>query len=333
MAVRVLLMLAVLAVLYGCGQTSSPVEKQEKQEGVEQAQREREQPKAGTPSGGGQEETPQQVAGNIPIAGIVGENVETGAFGFRVLDYFVTDHYYYMTDPYSDDYEDVLPTAGQFVVVNYSVTNTGAETVSPNLIGALHVRAPDRKIEVYEQTDLVTPPHRTSPDLYLDDIPPRQMLVSQFIFDVPTDVEPELLAVNEEPTIATSYEVGGVDLTSEDPQGPRPEEMLALQYEYFNMTAYEQAYELFAQETKARVSEQAFASRTQQLDQENASAITRYSFPTVKIKGDHATIQVVRSYSFETEGERQQRISQEAVLEDAGWRIVMRDDQYRFYGG
>lgn len=37
MAVRVLLVLATFAVLYGCGQASSPVEKQEKQGGVEQA--------------------------------------------------------------------------------------------------------------------------------------------------------------------------------------------------------------------------------------------------------------------------------------------------------
>ncbi len=37
MAVRVLLVLTTFAVLYGCGQASSPVEKQEKQGGVEQA--------------------------------------------------------------------------------------------------------------------------------------------------------------------------------------------------------------------------------------------------------------------------------------------------------
>jgi hypothetical protein len=35
-----------------------------------------------------------------------------------------------------------------------------------------------------------------------------------------------------------------VDLTEVAPQGPRPQEILALQYEYFNMTAWKQAYEL-----------------------------------------------------------------------------------------
>jgi len=37
MAVRVLLMLTAFALLYGCGQASSPVERQEKQGGVEEA--------------------------------------------------------------------------------------------------------------------------------------------------------------------------------------------------------------------------------------------------------------------------------------------------------
>jgi hypothetical protein len=43
-------------------------------------------------------------------------------------------------------------------------------------------------------------------------------------------------------------------------------------------------------------------------------------------------MQVVRSYSFEDEA-GQERITQEAVLEDDGWRIVMRDAQYQNYGG
>jgi hypothetical protein len=36
MAVRVLLVVSAFAVLYGCGQASSPVEKQERREGAEQ---------------------------------------------------------------------------------------------------------------------------------------------------------------------------------------------------------------------------------------------------------------------------------------------------------
>jgi hypothetical protein len=48
MSVRVLLVLSVLAVLYGCGQASSPAERQEQPAGTEKAAAE-----ATTPSGGG----------------------------------------------------------------------------------------------------------------------------------------------------------------------------------------------------------------------------------------------------------------------------------------
>jgi hypothetical protein len=47
---------------------------------------------------------------------------------------------------------------------------------------------------------------------------------------VPTDVEPELLAVTDEPTIYSSVDVGAVDLREDDSQGPRPEEIFVLQY-------------------------------------------------------------------------------------------------------
>jgi hypothetical protein len=156
----ILMVHLAVALLYDCDQGSSPVERQE-----ERAER----PKTVNPAGTGQPEqtTTAPAVGNIPIAGVVGEAVEAEGYDLPVLDTFVTDHYYYATDPYLGEYQDAFPTAGQFLVVNYSVRNTGAQTVSPNLIGTLHVRAPDGKIEVYEQTDLVSPP----PDLHLDDIP------------------------------------------------------------------------------------------------------------------------------------------------------------------
>ena len=161
----------------------------------------------------------------------------------------------------------------------------------------------------------------------MDDIPPRQMLVSQFIFDVPTDVEPELLVVNDEPTIDTVFELGAVDLTEEAPQGPRPEEILALQYEYGNMEDWGKAYELFAEESKALVTEQQYTSAQ---ESNPTNALTQYSFPSVEVEGDRATIE--RVYTFETsDDEGQDEATQEAVLEDEGWRMLMRDDQLEFY--
>ncbi len=126
------------------------------------------------------------------------------------------------------------------------------------------------------------------------------------------------------------FDVGVVDLTGSDPQGARPEEILALQYEYGNMTAWVPAYELFAQESKDRVSEQAYVSVMEKALSESVSAYTGYSFPSVDIKGNRATIERVATDSSE-EGEFQDTATQEMVLEDAGWRIVMRDEQYDFF--
>jgi hypothetical protein len=101
----IILVLVTFALMYGCEQASSPVEQQEKQAGMEEAKpeeptpqrMEEEKPKEPAPH---QPKEPAQpvVVGNIPIAGIVGENVKGSSFDLRVLDYFRADHYYYAID-------------------------------------------------------------------------------------------------------------------------------------------------------------------------------------------------------------------------------------------
>ena len=325
MAVRILLVMSALMFLYGCGQSGPAPQESEKEGGVEP-------PKTVTPSGSGERqnrgETTLRAAGNMPIAGTIGENVESGSFDVRVLDYFVSYKYYYPTHPYPEEVQHQYSEAGKFVVVSYSVTNTGAERIQPTPIGTLHAATGDNEEEVYEQDDQITTGGRISPERQMDEIPPRQMRVSQFVFDVPTDADPELVVVTDEPTIGSSSEVGGIDLTNSDPQGPRPKETLALQYEYNNMTAFEQAYELFAQETKDRVPVQTYAS----VQWEDTLVFLDYSFPSIDLRGDRATIDRVATY---TNGEEtgQDKATQEMVLEDGGWRVVMRDEQYEVFVG
>ena len=217
--------------------------------------------------------------------------------------------------------QDYYSEAGHFVVVNYSVTNTSSGTIQPNPIGALHVGT-EANIEVYEQSDEILPAGHDVVGLRMDEIPPRQMRVSQFIFDVPTDVDPELVAVTDEPTITSSFDVGVVDLTENEPQGPRPQEIVALMNEYINMTAWEQAYELYSEESKARVSLDAYESR-QATAMESVPASTQdISFPSVDVQENQATVDSVLDLSDE-EGEFQDKITYELVLEEDGWRIVM----------
>ena len=261
---------------------------------------------------------------------IVGENVEGSSFDLRVLDYFTAEHYYYVirrVEPMAQWVvfeEDAISQAGKFVVVNYSVTNTSPFTIEPVLSAQLHVKGADGKTEVYEETDAFPPPRARNKDIVRDG-----MRLSQFIFDVPTEVEPTLLAVAEEGTA----ELGVVDLRESDPQGPRPEEILALQAEYFNMTDFERAYDLYAQESKDRVSEEVFVGPQKEGKQQDVSYTTptSYSIPRVEIEGDRATIHVV-GVSPPVEGEGLHRITvpyeAEAVLDDEGWRIMMTKGQY-----
>ena len=146
------------------------------------------------------------------------------------------------------------------------------------------------------------------------------------------DLPRELLAAAE--AFDSSEDVGVVDLRDDNPQGPRPQEILALQYEYYNMGEYERDYELYAQESKDRVSEQLYVSSIRQQDQKDGGfTLPKYSFPSVEIEGDHATMQVVRSYSSQEESEGQDRVTHDAVLEGEGWRILMHDGQYEFFLG
>jgi hypothetical protein len=324
MALRVLLVLTTVAVLYSCGQASSPVEKQEKREGAEQVAREENQATS--------EPTAAEAASNIPIDAVLGEAVETPSFDWRVIDVFETDHYYYLEDPSVPIETDAISKVGKFVVVTYSMRNTSAQTVTANLGATLHVTIPDGKTEIYEESE-VTHPYSGAiwggPELA-----PRGLLLGQFIFDVPVEVEPEfLIGLYQDDMDEPRGEAGNVDLTEEEPTGPGPDEIYALQMEYFNMGEYDREYALFAQESKDRVSEQEFVSGNKREDQKyGRTAFTEYSFPSVKIEGDRATLQIVRSWSSEDD-EGQVQDTQEAVLEDEGWRIVMRGEQYKAYGG
>ena len=314
---RVLLVLVVSAVFYGCGQASSPVEKQEKRGGVEQA--------AQGELGPDEEQATGEVASNKAISATVDDSIKTPSFDFHFLDYFVTDHYYYLENSSIDDAVEGYAQAGKFVVVNYSVTNTSPQTIRPNLGAMLHANA-GSKTEVYEESRDVMHPKSGLGTL---ELAPREMGTGQFIFDVPTDVVPESVTVLfENDPKQPGGEARVVDLTRQDSVGLSAEEVLALQYEYLNMTAWKRAYELFAEQSKREVSLDQYEDYMDSGYSERPTAVKDYAFPSVEVEGDHATIE--REFTLSTpDGEHQQKATQEAVLEDEGWRIVMRDDQIR----
>ena len=94
------------------------------------------------------------------------------------------------------------------------------------------------------------------------------------------------------------------------------------------MTDWSQAYKLFAEESMREMSLEQYDAYMESQHGRRPTAVMEYAFPSTEVQGDRAAI--VRQFTLSTPyGEHRQKATQEAVLEDEGWRIVMRDDQIR----
>jgi hypothetical protein len=112
--------------------------------------------------------------------------------------------------------------------------------------------------------------------------------------------------------------------------GPRPEEIVALLYEYSNMTNREGEYALYSQSSKDKVPLEQYKAT---LKQDVSMSVTDYVFPSVEVEGDHATIEFEMTYSTPEESDLQLKTTLEAVLEAEGWRVVMLDEQVEHFLG
>ncbi len=109
-----------------------------------------------------------------------------------------------------------------------------------------------------------------------------------------------------------------------------PEEILALQYQYINADNYEAAYNLFTEESKQLVSLEQYRTYF-----ENAGYydIVDYTFVSVQVEGDTATVVTDYVVSSGIAGEEQYQRTQQLVREDGSWRVVMRDEQVGVFTG
>ena len=171
-------------------------------------------------------------------------------------------------------------------------------------------------------------------------------LASDIIAVVGVDETPEPEATTPERTVPettqppeTTLETTSIPETTTPPETTRgekstqaetttapdeaPEDVLASQYELVNAGAYEAAYDLFDSASQQLVSPEQYASYFASLA---PYEITSYSFPSVQVQGEAATVvvDIVVSSSNGVEG---YTVTQQMVLEAGSWRVVMRDDQ------
>jgi hypothetical protein len=127
------------------------------------------------------------------------------------------------------------------------------------------------------------------------------------------------LVTVEQTVEETTSVMGGPCIIQERP----PEDVLALQYEYINSGELEEAYELFAEQSRREVSLAQYST----FFEDNAPySVTDYSFVPVRVGGDSATVDAEFTVTSASGVERLVRI-QEFVCERGDWRVVMRPEQ------
>lgn len=111
---------------------------------------------------------------------------------------------------------------------------------------------------------------------------------------------------------------------------PAPEETLALQYQYLNEGNYDAAYNLFTEQSKQLISLEQYRAWF-----ENAGnyQITNFSFPTVQVEDNTATVVADLIAISDTIGVDQYQRTQEMQLENGSWRVVIRDEQVELFAG
>ena len=108
------------------------------------------------------------------------------------------------------------------------------------------------------------------------------------------------------------------------------EQVFSLHYDYINEGNYQAAYELFAEQSREQVSYQQYEAFFTNF---SLYRVENPSFLSVQVDGNRSTLNM-RFTIVTSSGEERYEVTQQAVLEDGSWRIIMRQQQIEaFVGG
>lgn len=183
----VLLCLLLCIGSVACGQSGSGEPREEPGDAPAE-------PKTSRPSEAGASKAPETSEPPVPQSAI-GEVLPPENFDLRVLEVAILDQYFYLEETfYGDNYQSTqgFPTAGKFVVVTYSLRNTGTGPLNIGVSGTLSTDSG----ESYEETDDVFHPNALQDGFSGGfKLQPRGLDLGQLIFDVPSDVDPEAVTM------------------------------------------------------------------------------------------------------------------------------------------
>ncbi len=199
----------------------------------------------------------------------------------------------------------VLVIAGLLAYTSLTSEQSGEQAADPPAEATeQEPAAPDNAEETTAGEQIGAAEEQTSPEETApEETAPEQTAPEQ---TAPEETAPEETAVAEAP----------------------PEETLALYYDYQNVYAWAEAYELLSSQSKERVtSEQYVEFWTAAPD-----FTVNYSFADIQIQGDGAAVVVDGAISMEGEEEPSQTV-QAMLLEDGAWRVVLSEGQIAAFTG
>jgi len=136
----------------------------------------------------------------------------------------------------------------------------------------------------------------------------------------------EAEAASEPDAGGESDEAGSTETASGEPPQNTPElspsETLEAQYDYMGSGQYEEAYYMLAEQSQRLVSLEQYVGFFP-----DSYQVSEYSVNSEQIGRDTATVQADLVVSDSQRGVQQYPITQEFVLVDGEWRVILRDDQ------
>jgi hypothetical protein len=140
------------------------------------------------------------------------------------------------------------------------------------------------------------------------------------------DTTVEQAVGSTEQTEATDTTVDAVSETTEEANASQerpPEDVLALQYEYINRGDFDNAYSLFAEQSRQEVSLEQYRA----FFEANAPySLSDYSFSSTQTQGDSATVDATFTANSAAGAEQLER-TQRFARENGEWRVVIRPEQ------
>lgn len=110
--------------------------------------------------------------------------------------------------------------------------------------------------------------------------------------------------------------------SSEESVELSPSETLDLQYQFLNSGQYDKAYDLFAEQSQRLISLEEYNSSFA-----SSYEVSEYLANSEQIDGDTAAVQADLVVTGTRQGTQQYPVTQEFVLVDAEWQVIMRDAQ------